>query len=210
MDTAINVSASQKQVGRRERRSQETRERIFRTALELFAERGFNATTIDAIAEGADIGKGTFFNYFENKESVLLQYREMQMSRIKEFVVSNIDSNEPLDVLIYKLALALTAEQQKSHTLFQSLVVAFCSNEMICARIVEGQGQARETLAGFIDKRQQSGEVRSDLAAVEIAGALQKMVFGTMLLWSMSPERTLEEQLKNVVNVFVSGVRTSS
>ena len=40
----------QKPISRRERRGIETRERIFRAALRLFAERGFMATTIDAIA----------------------------------------------------------------------------------------------------------------------------------------------------------------
>jgi AcrR family transcriptional regulator len=79
MNNSKGTPDSQKPMGRRERRSIETREKIFRVALDLFAERGFNATTIDAIAEGADIGKGTFFNYFENKESILLEFQKMQM-----------------------------------------------------------------------------------------------------------------------------------
>ncbi|MGD1075472.1 MAG: TetR family transcriptional regulator, partial [Thermodesulfovibrionales bacterium] len=75
-EIAIEKSGLQKKrIGRRARRCIETREKIFRVALQLLAERGFSATTIDAIAEGADIGKGTFFNYFENKESILLQFQ---------------------------------------------------------------------------------------------------------------------------------------
>ena len=74
---------SRKPIGRRERRCEETRENIFRAALQLFAERGFNATTIEAITEAADVGKGTFFNYFENKESLLLEYGELQMGKIR-------------------------------------------------------------------------------------------------------------------------------
>ena len=60
-------------VGRRERKKEETKRRIFETAVQLFNERGFDATTIDEIAERADVAKGTFFNYFPRKES-LLQY----------------------------------------------------------------------------------------------------------------------------------------
>ena len=97
MKTKINNKAdicpgeSRKPIGRRERRSEETRENIFRAALQLFAERGFNATTIEAITEAADVGKGTFFNYFENKESLLLEYGELQMGKIRTFVA---DGNE--------------------------------------------------------------------------------------------------------------------
>ncbi len=59
------------EVSRRERKKDETRERIFKTAIKLFHARGFEATTVDDITEKADVAKGTFFNYFPRKESVL-------------------------------------------------------------------------------------------------------------------------------------------
>jgi len=51
-------------VGRRERKKEETRHRIFVAALKLFNDNGFEATTIDDITARADVSKGTFFNYF--------------------------------------------------------------------------------------------------------------------------------------------------
>ncbi len=44
---------------------------IMRTALELFASKGFHATTISSIAEKAGISKGLLYNYFENKEDLM-------------------------------------------------------------------------------------------------------------------------------------------
>jgi len=57
--------------GRRERKKLETHRRIYRAAMELFAEKGFDATTVDEIAERADVAKGTVFNYFPHKGSFL-------------------------------------------------------------------------------------------------------------------------------------------
>ncbi|MGA2719724.1 MAG: helix-turn-helix domain-containing protein [Candidatus Acidiferrales bacterium] len=62
--TSIVRRPSKAPAGRRERRRTETRDRLFHSALKLFAERGYQETTVEAITEAADVGKGTFFNYF--------------------------------------------------------------------------------------------------------------------------------------------------
>jgi len=59
-------------VGLRERKKRETRRRIFSEALQLFIEKGFDATTVEEIAERADVGKGTVFNYFPKKTAFLV------------------------------------------------------------------------------------------------------------------------------------------
>ena len=60
-------------LGRRERKKLRTRALIQREALRLFLAKGFEATTIEEIAEAADIALSTFFNYFPTKEDVVLQ-----------------------------------------------------------------------------------------------------------------------------------------
>src|SRR5664279_2357297 len=72
--------------GRRQRRAAETRLRIFRSALQLFAERGFTGVTVEEITEAADVGKGTFFNYFESKDHVLGVMAEIQVAHIEDAV----------------------------------------------------------------------------------------------------------------------------
>ncbi len=59
------------EAGRRERKRIATRELLFRSAMQLFAERGFFETTVEDITQAADVGKGTFFNYFRSKYHVM-------------------------------------------------------------------------------------------------------------------------------------------
>ena len=66
--------------GLRERKKQQTREAIHRAAMKLFAERGFEATTIADIAEAADIAPRTFFSYFTSKEEAVFANFEPAMA----------------------------------------------------------------------------------------------------------------------------------
>jgi AcrR family transcriptional regulator len=62
--------------GLRERKRQQTRERLSRAAMALFLERGFEATTLDDIASAADISRRSFFHYFDSKEDVVFAWHE--------------------------------------------------------------------------------------------------------------------------------------
>src|SRR6201981_3203437 len=81
---------------RRQRRSAEIRERLFRSALALFAEKGFAETTVEDITEAADVGKGTFFNYFPSKDHILLAFGEMQLGKLQEAINIARRTNEPM------------------------------------------------------------------------------------------------------------------
>ncbi|GAA1937080.1 TetR family transcriptional regulator [Kitasatospora viridis] len=58
--------------GLRQRKKEQTRQRIAAVALRLFAERGFDAVTVNEIAEAAEVAKATLFAYFPTKESLVL------------------------------------------------------------------------------------------------------------------------------------------
>jgi AcrR family transcriptional regulator len=69
-------TAATVQLGLRERKRQQTRERLTRAAMALFLERGFEATTLDDIAAAADISRRSFFHYFASKEDVVFAWQE--------------------------------------------------------------------------------------------------------------------------------------
>jgi AcrR family transcriptional regulator len=58
--------------GLRERKKQQTRDRIAREALKLFAEQGYDGTTLADIADAADVAPRTIFAYFDSKEDIVL------------------------------------------------------------------------------------------------------------------------------------------
>src|ERR1700682_5745951 len=82
--------------GRRQRRSAEIREKLFRAALKLFGEKGLAETTVEDITNAADVGKGTFFNYFPSKEHILIAFSDTQLGKMERFVEFARNSKEPM------------------------------------------------------------------------------------------------------------------
>jgi AcrR family transcriptional regulator len=79
--SSLDTSATK--LGLRERKKQQTRETIARAALRLFAERGYDETTLADIAEAANIAPRTIFAYFEGKEDILLCEESGFLSELK-------------------------------------------------------------------------------------------------------------------------------
>lgn len=73
--------------GLRERKKNQTRKRIEAAAFALFERYGFDGTTVEAIAAGADIAPRTFFSYFPTKEDVVLADYASRLERIVEQLV---------------------------------------------------------------------------------------------------------------------------
>ena len=85
--------------GHRERKKQRTRERIIEAAFELFAERGYQATTLADIAGAADIAPRTFFSYFPSKESVVFHNFEGILASVQAAVDGRPEGESTLDLL---------------------------------------------------------------------------------------------------------------
>ena len=80
--------------GLRQRKQQETRERLKRAAMALFLERGFEATTLDDIADAADMSRRSFFHYFASKEDVVAAWQEdAQAALVTEILARPADES---------------------------------------------------------------------------------------------------------------------
>ena len=92
-------------VGLRERKRRRTRQTIIRVALELFADRGYGATTLMQIAEAAEIAPSTLHSYFASKEDIVFSsdddIRDSMRARILD---------RPYDESLSQAMLAWTSE----------------------------------------------------------------------------------------------------
>ena len=70
--------------GKREQNKKKTRKAILEAAVRLFGEKGFEATSIDELAQAAGIGKGTVYTYFKTKNDILIAYCEDGLDNLRD------------------------------------------------------------------------------------------------------------------------------
>src|ERR1022692_863143 len=145
---------------RRERRRAEIRERLFRAALRLFAERGYLETTVEDITEAADVGKGTFFNYFQTKEHVLATFGAERIAVIER--ACERATKGPVLPVLRELATDLAGHSTENPALLRAIYAAHASCAPVRAELHKRLQNGRKLLAEIFAIAQERGEVRRD------------------------------------------------
>lgn len=191
---------------RRQRRSSQIRERLFRAALDLFAKHGFADTTVEDITNAADVGKGTFFNYFPSKDHILLAFAEMQLAKLQSIIENLRDSREPVPQFFRTLAVRMTEEPGRNPSIVRALLLANLSSTPVREGMRINQARGHKLLSDFVQIGQERGEVRNDLPAGDIAQVFRQMVFGTLLVWSLYGDDSLATRIRTALDVLWQGL----
>jgi AcrR family transcriptional regulator len=117
------IDAPEKPQGLRERKRHETSERIMEKGLKLFVKNGYEATTLDAIAEAAGISRRTFFYYFKSKEDILLAARDSGFREALRPAMLDEDPDQaPIDAVQKCLIKLASRYETKESVVFDRLM----------------------------------------------------------------------------------------
>jgi AcrR family transcriptional regulator len=191
---------------RRTRRKRQTRERIVEAAIECFLAKGFDATTMDEIADRADVARATVFNHFREKEQLLTAYLARRRAELVELLRREARADVDASQQLYD-AFELLAE-------FNERNVAE-ARELIQAWWRTGGTTANEphtgvVLAEVVAAGQREGEFRADVDPALIGSVLLDAYAGLLLRWVSTPgppEFSLRDALREVCGLILGGLR---
>ena len=202
----VPMTAPPRPGGRRARRKAELRARILGAAFDLFARRGFFATTVEQITEAADVAKGTFFNYFPTKEHVLGGFGDMQLARIEAAIAEVRRGQVPAREILERLIHALAEAPGRSQSLVRSMMVANLSSEAVRKVLRRKLLRGRRLLAEIIAYGQRRGEITRRRKPIELARLFQQVALGTFLIWAAFPQSKLDDWIEPTFELYWSGV----
>ncbi|MGA8221079.1 MAG: TetR family transcriptional regulator [Candidatus Acidiferrales bacterium] len=205
-----NTLSRPPRANRRERRSAEIRERLYLAALRIFAERGYLETTVEDITEAADVGKGTFFNYFPTKEHVLAKYGEERLATIDCALQKARSGNGPVIDVLKELAVNLAGQSSQSPALLRSIFAAHLSSTSIRAEFQKRLRRGRRLMGEMFALAQERGEVRHDLSAAELGRLMHIIFMGATIAWALNPDSVLRKTTEEIWELLGPNLRTAT
>ena len=172
----------------------------------LFAKQGFAETTVEDITNAADVGKGTFFNYFPSKDHILLAFAEMQLAKLRLAVDEARHTSQPMPQFMRSLAALMTQEPVRNPDIIRVLLLAFLSNSQVREAMLDLQARVLALHTEMIQLGQGRGEIRDDLPAAEIALVFRQTIFGTLLIWSLYGDASLQSRMDSAFEIIWSGL----
>jgi AcrR family transcriptional regulator len=161
---------SSPQPGLRERKKQRTRETIAHAAHELFAERGYHATTLPEIAEAADVSTRTIFAYFPSEEDILFSDFAAMKEALAQALAERPEGQDALET-VRQFILSLHGAEKSD--LDEELRLCVESDETLRNHLRARIAQLEELIAPAIAKDLDAPEndVRPQVVAASLTAA---------------------------------------
>lgn len=190
---------------RYERKKEETRQKIINVAMDLFNKQSFDLTTLEQVAEEADIARKTLYNHFPNKEEIVCEFFHRFMKEREPEIYRLI--NEYSDTRSQLIAvLNKTMEWVKKTKVFYEIFVFY---RLSLVKASTNQIQ-RSSIHNFLEKiiglGRESGEIRQGLPMEILVSQVDNIRFIVVMGWLKDPENfPVQDCIAKGVDLFLYG-----
>ncbi|KLU66501.1 HTH-type transcriptional repressor Bm3R1 [Desulfosporosinus acididurans] len=187
---------------RRERKKMQAKKSISENALRLFLTKGFMNTTVAEIMEEADLGTGTFYNYFDSKEDVLKYCLGEKINEVRhtveEIQKSSLEPSQKLSEIL------LTAGKNfEENSQLISMFMQFRRQASGARRESPHGSTFWEILVDIVREGQGKGVFRKDIPVGIIIEMFMGLLQSTM---NSNMEMPFMDNLKQKLYLFLEGL----
>ncbi len=195
--------------GRRERKKRETRQRILDAAVALFAAQGYEATTMDEIAESADFSRATVFNAFPRKADLVLAWFEDRRAelatRVTEREPGTMQTARQLALALHVIAQMFDQDPRTGRAMTRAWLQAG-------GPLLASESDTSRLFADTIRAGQERGDVDPRIDADRAGRVLFDAYLGVLYRWASREEAAagFGPDLDATLDVLLSGISRSA
>jgi len=189
----------EKEISRRDRKKRQVLTTLVDVTMKLFMEKGFSETTIAEIASAADIGTGTFYNYFHSKEDVLRYVLTKNLDETKDSLEELIRSSMSPPEKISQILLTIGKIFKENQQLFN-----LCNRHLSLMGPPHGT-EFKDILVTMIQEGRINGDFRNDIPIEMITELFMGLIKSAITSHSKIP---FEENLNYKLKLFMDGLLT--
>ena len=188
--------------GRREKQRNQMRVRLLNAALKLFIEHGYKPTTIDQIAQQADVARQTVLNHYPLKRDFLRAWGQQRRERLLE-LAKLVEPNESAQRQLQSYYAALAQMNEQERELTQVLFLSLRHDELLAH-----ERPVPEAVLRAIHRGQERSEFKPTVNPSLTAEVLTAIYFDTLSRWLLEAERPfkLEDVLANKLDMVFGGL----
>ena len=193
-------------VDRRTRNRERRRSAVYRAAVELFIEQGYENTTMEQVAQRADVARATVFNHFPRKTAFIDEWTMLRRHRAADAVAREDIKGWPLDRILrrYVSEMARLSEDTREETVAMMTAAVHVTDLL-------GHPALADELSSYVRKAQKEGAVPKKLNPAQ-AGLLTSTAYFAVLTQWISEEPApfpLEQELLSMLDIVLFGVLAS-
>lgn len=196
--------------GLREKKKKATKAAIMKAAINLFGDRGYENTSVSALAKAAGIGKGTIYSYFASKNEILLAFCEEELAFVYKEIQSKLDPDASLAdkmLLVFMSEFRfVTKNKSFGRTLLREMTFP---KEITIDKSRTVEEKFLELFVAILQEAQQNGELSQDLELIITGGHFYSLYLMALSAWysgRLLTEEDVQETLKIMIEQTLTGL----
>jgi AcrR family transcriptional regulator len=205
------LKAKEKKKRRVEKEKNKKKEQIFRVAIRLFSNKGFENIMVADITKAAKVAYGTFYNFFQKKEDVLLYFFDKETNNSKEEIDSKIYSfnnfADQVDLLLATYWKHIMRSKEFAKILAQERIMKWGTGKN------KNEQEFLSLVAQLIDKDRERKKIKKDFDSLRIAQIIMAVNTMYMIFWLNGTIKKREECLQKMrgdIRLILDGVFTDN
>ncbi len=198
----------------REKQMQRRKLEILRAGKELFAAKGYQATTVEEIAERAEVALATVYSHYKSKADILLSILQQNMKEILQKGVEFLNDPPPDFVEATSGLLNIYFEElvyrYNYKTLLKEIMVMVAEQPIYTGELIRLDLSIVAQLADLVGQFQRRNRITSEIKPEEVANLIYPSAFLTFELYVFDIEKNLDttkSQVRRQIQIILRGLR---